>query len=130
MSAAVWLSSGRAVKVPLLMPLVGGTYGWAWVSCCRSTCQVKALAGMTPSSGSVALPTKPMIWFFSQPMLDAVPLRSAGSRIVGTGSWLLLTVSRASLLVVVPLALVTLQRNLAPLSPATVVVRVYVVAVA
>src|SRR5687768_16277911 len=93
------------------MPLIGWTKGWTCDSWCRSTRQVKALAGKAPCSGSLAVPEKLNVW----PPLKRVP--AAGLVMVPCGALLLVTVRRALLLVADPNALVTIARNVAPLSP-------------
>src|SRR5437763_2105506 len=68
------------VTVPL-PPAVSGWNGCVWVSWWSSAHQVSRLAGTLPSSGSVALPLKLMVW----PARKVWP--DAGLLIVATGGW-------------------------------------------
>ena len=50
-SDSVWPTVG-GTNEPLVAPLVGAMNGWTCVAWWKSTCQVNALAGSAPSSGS------------------------------------------------------------------------------
>ena len=60
--AAAAASSGSGATMSTLLPLVGGRNGWVCVLWCLITVQLRLDPASCPSSGSVALPTRWIVW--------------------------------------------------------------------